>query len=119
MSLAFSSDDNLRYTWRVHIAHTLGEQGIPQDALEAAFALFLDERLDVLVVSAFGQAHSEVNHRHIRGGDPEGHAGQLTLQFRNHLFHTKRSPSDHHVVRRIVLLECYTPDKSMTVYGFT
>lgn len=50
----------------------------------------LDGGLDVVVAGGLVEAAGQVNHRHVRGGHSERHAGQLAVQLGDNLGQTKR-----------------------------
>ena len=54
--------------------------GVAEDALELVLRRLLDGRLDVVVLGRLGQAHGQIDDRHVGGGHAERHAGKLAVQ---------------------------------------
>lgn len=65
-----------------------GLVGVSEEALHVSVGATLDLLADVLVGSLLLQVGSQVDHRHIRSGHTEGHAGQLALKLGDHLGHS-------------------------------
>lgn len=71
------------------VAGDNGVFGVADDALPAlALGGFLHGSLDLIHGGGSLQIHGQVYHRHVGGGNAEGHAGELALEFRNDNAHS-------------------------------